>query len=108
MGEALMWTEGLKLFLSCCLIVAEEGYSPSRASAVLNDEVIRKPQDTLALAIPAILYAIQNCCLQWSTSNLPAALFQVTYQGKILVTALFSVILLQKKLLRAQWLAIAL
>lgn len=106
--EALMWTEALKLVLSIGLIVVEEGGNLPRASTVLNDEVIKKPRDTLALAIPAILYAIQNCCLQWSTSNLPAALFQVTYQGKILVTTMFSVILLHKKLLRAQWLAIAL
>lgn len=106
--EALMWTELLKLILSFGLIIAEEGYSIPRASGVLNEEVIRKPRETLALAVPTVLYAIQNCCLQWSTANLPAALFQVTYQGKILVTTLFSVLLLQKKLLRAQWLAIAL
>jgi len=50
---------------------------------------------------------LQNALLQWSASHLSAALFQVTYQGKILVTAGFMVVFMKKPIMRAQWLAIA-
>jgi UDP-sugar transporter A1/2/3 len=60
------------------------------------------------LAVPALIYLLQNALLQWSSGHLSAALWQVTYQGKILVTAAFSVTLLQKRITRVQWLAIAL
>lgn len=98
--------ELVKFVLSFLLIAIEEGFSIPKAVAVFHVEVLKKPQDTLALAVPAVLYAIQNACLQWAGGNLPAALFQVTYQGKMLIVAIFSVLLLQKQLLRVQWLAI--
>ncbi len=44
------------------------------------------------------LYTLQKNLLYLAISNLDAAVFQVTYQTKILVTALFSVLLLGKKL----------
>ena len=44
------------------------------------------------------MYTIQKNLLYLAISNLDAAVFQVTYQAKILTTALFSVILLGKKL----------
>ena len=51
-------------------------YAPSR----LSSEVIGKPRDTLKLAVPAVLYYTQNICLQLSAANLPAAIFQISYQ----------------------------
>ena len=44
------------------------------------------------------LYTLQKNLLYLAISNLDAAVFQVTYQTKILVTAVFSVLLLGKKL----------
>ncbi|KAL7492177.1 hypothetical protein ACHAWT_002414 [Skeletonema menzelii] len=48
----------------------------------------------------ALLYTVQKNMLYVAISNLDAAVFQVTYQAKILTTALFSVILLKRKLSR--------
>ena len=46
----------------------------------------------------AFLYTVQKNLLYVAISNLDAAVFQVTYQAKILTTALFSVLLLKRKL----------
>ncbi|TEB36392.1 hypothetical protein FA13DRAFT_1252825 [Coprinellus micaceus] len=59
--------------------------------------------DCWKLSIPAILYVVQNNLQYVAASNLPAATFQVTYQMKILTTAIFSVALLRKRLSSTQW-----
>lgn len=51
---------------------------------------------------------LQNSLLYFAISNLDTAIFQVTYQFKILPTALFSVFLLGRTLSPRKWLALAL
>ena len=58
--------------------------------------------------VPACLYTMQNNLLILALTNLDAATFQVTYQLKILTTAGFSVLLLERQLVRRQWLALLL
>lgn len=105
---AVIVMEFVKLVLSFFLIAAEESYSPFNALGVVNNKIIQRPRDTLKLAVPATLYFIQNILLQKASANLPAALFQVTYQGKTLVVAFCSVLLLSKQLTRIKWIAISL
>ncbi|KAI9806095.1 MAG: hypothetical protein M1833_004502 [Piccolia ochrophora] len=59
--------------------------------------------DSWKLAIPAVLYTLQNSLQYVAISNLDAATFQVTYQLKILATALFSVALLGRSLTPKRW-----
>jgi len=95
--------EVLKAVISLLLIFGEDG-----SFDAVQTEIVQKPRDTLKLAVPAVLYLIQNQLLQFASSNLPAAVFQVMYQGKTLVVALFSILLLSKELSRVKWLALTL
>uniref|UniRef100_A0A8C6STZ9 Solute carrier family 35 member A3b n=1 Tax=Neogobius melanostomus TaxID=47308 RepID=A0A8C6STZ9_9GOBI len=69
-------------------------------------EIMNKSSETLKLAVPAGIYTLQNNLLYVALSNLDAATYQVTYQLKILTTALFSVSMLGKKLGFYQWLSL--
>eukprot|EP00579_Thalassiosira_antarctica_P031873 CAMPEP_0201993914 /NCGR_PEP_ID=MMETSP0905-20130828/1931_1 /ASSEMBLY_ACC=CAM_ASM_000554 /TAXON_ID=420261 /ORGANISM="Thalassiosira antarctica, Strain CCMP982" /LENGTH=309 /DNA_ID=CAMNT_0048548793 /DNA_START=440 /DNA_END=1366 /DNA_ORIENTATION=- len=56
----------------------------------------------------AALYCVQKNLLYLAISNLDAAVFQVTYQTKVLTTAVFSVLLLKRKLSNQQVVALVL
>mmetsp|Transcript_9448 Transcript_9448/g.15451 ORF Transcript_9448/g.15451 Transcript_9448/m.15451 type:complete len:347 (+) Transcript_9448:19-1059(+) len=58
--------------------------------------------DTVKLAVPGILYCIQNNLLFVAVTNLPVPIYQVSAQAKILTTAMFSVILLGKRISKLQ------
>jgi solute carrier family 35 (UDP-sugar transporter), member A1/2/3 len=58
------------------------------------------------LLVPAVLYTLQNNLQFVAASNLDAATFQVTYQCKILTTALFAVLMLGQSLSAKKWLAL--
>lgn len=94
--------EALKLFMSFGLAMLEFGSCTAAVAAVCAV----KPGDSLKLAVPALLFVLQNAAMQLATVHLPAALFQVLWQGKTLVMAALSVLLLDKRLMRSSWLAI--
>lgn len=77
----------------------------------MNREIFATSQtraDSLKVAVPAIMYVIQNNLLFFALKKLDAATYQVTYQLKILTTAIFSVSMLGKSLHRYNWLALIL
>jgi UDP-sugar transporter A1/2/3 len=63
-------------------------------------------RELLRVSVPALLYVVQNNLQYVAISNLDAATFQVSYQLKILTTAVFSVLMLRKAILPVQWAAI--
>ncbi|KAK9899019.1 nucleotide-sugar transporter [Cystobasidium minutum MCA 4210] len=64
--------------------------------------------DLAVLLVPSILYAGQNNLLYVALSNLPASVYQVTYQLKILTTAIFSVIFFRRKYSYLKWFSLLL
>ncbi|KAL8581938.1 hypothetical protein ACOMHN_027920 [Nucella lapillus] len=93
---------------ACCLIILAQERSVVLWGRHLYKELLCRPWDFCKVAIPSLLFVIQNNLIFVAVSNLEAATFQVTYQLKILTTAVFSVILLGKRLGRLQWAALLL
>nr|CAG8463609.1 6918_t:CDS:2 [Entrophospora candida] len=106
-STAVFLSELTKLIICLCMAldnqIEERGYWSLR---VLYDDVFAP--DAWKLAIPAILYTIQNNLQYIAVSLLDAATFQVTYQLKILTTALCSVIMLNTSLSGMKWFSLVL
>lgn len=99
---AVVLSEGLKVLTSMMILAAQEG-TFIKLMCYLRDNIWRQPLDCLKVSVPAFIYTLQNNLLYIALSNLDAATFQVSYQLKILTTALFSVLMLKKKLSPQQW-----
>jgi solute carrier family 35 (UDP-sugar transporter), member A1/2/3 len=72
----------------------------------LFSDIFSAKSGFLKLLIPAVLYTLQNNLQFVAASNLDAATFQVTYQCKILTTALFAVLLLNQSLSLTKWMSL--
>ncbi|NP_001089850.2 uncharacterized protein LOC734916 [Xenopus laevis] len=100
---AVVMAEILKGITCLLLMLLQKTGNVKELTLFLYDAIVVQYMDTLKLAVPSLIYTLQNNLQYVAISNLPAATFQVTYQLKILTTALFSVLLLRKSLTRLQW-----
>ncbi|KAG4090274.1 nucleotide-sugar transporter [Neocallimastix lanati (nom. inval.)] len=73
---------------------------------MLIDELFGKESDCIKIMVPAVLYLIQNNLLYFSASKLDAATLQITSQMKLVVVAIFSVLILKRQLHKRQWFSI--
>ncbi|XP_031627491.1 UDP-N-acetylglucosamine transporter isoform X2 [Contarinia nasturtii] len=101
-STAVVMSELTKLITCLVLVYFEEGNALKFGKA-LRKTIIENTMDTVKVCVPSLLYVIQNNLLYLSASHLDAATYQVSYQLKILTTAIFAVIILRKKLLVTQW-----
>jgi len=105
-STAVVCSELLKLVACVLLVWYEKQFSVRALTRELRAELLDKPKENLKLAIPSGLYTLQNNLLFIALSNLDAASYQVTYQLKILTTAMFSVMMLGKKLNSYKWISL--
>jgi len=100
----VFFTEVGKYLLSLTLLGVQAG--PLGMCSEFTRQVVKKPRETILLAIPASLYVLQNNLLILALTNLDAGTYQVTYQLKILTTAGCSVLLLGRRLTPRQWVSL--
>lgn len=92
-STAVVMAESFKMIIAL-VGVWMQSRNTSAYIQTLHDEIYHP--DTLKLAVPGLLYMIQNNLLFIALSHLEAAVYQVTYQLKIITTAFFSVVMLGK------------
>lgn len=105
-STGVLMAEIVKLVVCLGLVYIDENFHFGRFINLVKAHTIQNPFDTLKVGVPALLYVIQNNLLYVSAKNLDAATSQVTYQLKILTTAIFSIILLKRKIILTQWVSL--
>ncbi|XP_041474528.1 CMP-sialic acid transporter-like isoform X1 [Lytechinus variegatus] len=101
----VLLSEVSKLTISLMLLTKEHKSLIGMMRDVYHN-VLCNPSDTFKMCIPSIIYALQNNLAFVALSNLDAATYQITYQLKIITTAMFMVVMIGKKINPMQWLAI--
>ena len=106
-STAVLNAEILKLLISCIACYFFDcNQSIDQTIKLIYTECVDHHQDFAKLLVPSVLYTIQNSLQYFSMSCLSAPVFQVLYQMKIITTAIFSVLLLAKRLTAMQWISI--
>lgn len=103
-NHLILICEAMKFFFSCIL---EYNVTNGMLLKSIKENIIDAPLDALKIIIPSLLYLLQNTLLYVALSNLSAPLFQVTYQSKLLTTAIVSVIMLQRRYSVKQWVCLS-
>lgn len=102
-NHLIMVIETMKLILAS---IFELKSTEGRLYQSLKEHVFDHPMDCIKILIPSLLYLLQNYLLYVALSNLSAPFFQVTYQSKILTTAIVSGIMLNRKYNVKQWICL--
>jgi drug/metabolite transporter (DMT)-like permease len=111
-SSAVFLVELLKLAICLTLSLYEVSLAAPRSTSatslfsILGAAIFTG--DSWQMAIPAFLYTLANSLQYIGITNLDAATFQVTYQLKIIVTAIFSVSILKRSLNARQWVSLLL
>ena len=105
-STAVFVMEVMKLVI--CLAVVAQQTGIAHFFREIHHHTVGSPLEILKLCVPSLLYTVQNNLLYLALTNLDAATYQVCYQLKILTTALFSAILLQRKFSPTKWAALVL
>ncbi|QUC21038.1 uncharacterized protein UV8b_05279 [Ustilaginoidea virens] len=111
-STAVFLHEVIKLAVSLTLALYEtsETLAPSTPATVLFEQIYNGvfSVDGWLMAGPAALYTVQNLLQYVAVGNLDPVHFQVLYQVKIIITAVFSVMLLRRQLGSKGWVSLVL
>ncbi|KAF7637689.1 hypothetical protein Mgra_00002948 [Meloidogyne graminicola] len=90
-----------KLLICCTILLISNGYNKFRND--LFCAFLKNKKETLKVCVPAIIYVIQNNLYFFALKRVEATLFSMTFQLRILTTALLSMLLLSRIFSRIQW-----
>lgn len=107
-STVVVLAEILKIFFCLGFILKDAKYSLARCLSTLNTEIFLNLRESIKVLIPASLYALQNNLAFYALNNLDPASYQVAYQLKILTTAIFSVLIVKRRIKQKQWFALSL
>ena len=110
-GTAVLMAEVVKLIVCLYLVYIspDEGAGHLKTLlGVLHKTIILNKVDTLKVCVPAFIYLIQNNLQYVAAEHLDVGTYQITYQLKILTTAIFSVLLLKRSITKIQWMSLLL
>ena len=108
-STAVLLNEILKFTISLTMALFELASNPKAAdtstATALFSELARAVfnGDSWKLAIPALLYTLQNALQYVAVSNLDPSTFQITNQLKIFTTAIFSMLFLSRAIDARKW-----
>ncbi|GFO13341.1 UDP-n-acetylglucosamine transporter [Plakobranchus ocellatus] len=102
-SSAVVISELMKVII-CLLAMA----FTARKTLLSQLALLSNTRELVRSSVPALLYTVQNNLLFVAVTYLDAATFQVTYQLKILTTAIFSVCFLRRQLDIIHWSALVL
>jgi UDP-sugar transporter A1/2/3 len=105
-ATAVILAELLKLCICTFVQLKERSKLGKYGIRGLLDDVVGRDSNHTAMAVPALLYFIQNNLQYTGAKLLDAAVYQVSCQFKIITTAMFAVWILQKKLTIEKWTAL--
>lgn len=107
--STLVLNQEILKMIFCLVIFAYESKS-NDAEMSVSRQLCRVvcQRETLKLIVPAALFTLQNFLVFVALSNLDAMTFQVFSQTKLLSAAVFSVLLLDRRLNVWQWFALGL
>lgn len=107
LSSTAVFSMELMKFVTCNVVVFVQcGLTPMGWFTEMYKHIWKSPDQMLKMSVPSFLYVVQNNLLYLALTNLDAATYQVCYQLKILTTAIFSVLMLQRKFSRQKWLSL--
>mmetsp|Transcript_11067 Transcript_11067/g.14469 ORF Transcript_11067/g.14469 Transcript_11067/m.14469 type:complete len:418 (-) Transcript_11067:171-1424(-) len=105
-STAVFVMEAMKFVICNAVILYQADGSVVALGEQLYFHVFQTPFEVVKLFVPSLLYTVQNNLLYLALTNLDAATYQVCYQLKILTTALFSAVMLNRKFSAKKWFAL--
>ncbi|KAI8911472.1 nucleotide-sugar transporter-domain-containing protein [Gorgonomyces haynaldii] len=105
-STAVVMSELIKLVICLAIYILEERKVHRITISKVYGDLFGPESGWLKMLVPAGLYFVQNNLQYVAVTLLDAATFQVTYQLKIITTALFSVWMLNRSLSFTKWVSL--
>jgi len=96
------------IFASTCVTLKKEDSFLNKKAWSPAEKLIWLIKNSLVMGVPALCYFVQNLLAYTALENLSSSVYGVLQQAKILTAAIFSVVLLRKKISLTKWRALLL